>query len=790
MPNLKKPLTQLDFNDLFIGNTSDGKEINLADKSLLVNGLLVVGTKNSGKSSLIPNFFIQMINTPYDDESGKRVSPVSNAGVTVITSKRNQVYTLYAIAKKNHRTLTRLLKPSANFKLKNELLGLNEYDYNKINEFVDYTKAINDKEIILIDMENNAYEDAARRAVGMLLLQLQISMHNTAATGCRRHYLIIDDAYQYMPYLEYILRYGPDYNIIPVLLVDSREQLDSYKSIVDTNIQNILLMGNVSFDDAKHYAEQFFLDSPKELIGHSRDDLFCSFYDENMRLTQQRCTLSDEFFDEHEQELMATNAAKYRKALDKIGTDDEYVSDILKAYAYYVVSKQHTYNTGTSFDSLKRVGKEEDKKKSTEVEKKTNTSISETEIVKPVEIPNKLDKSSDDNDEQVALLPNIRQKPIAKEDLAKTNNIASIDRHEAAGIRALLGKAVTTAPPRIQKRLEEQGMPVEKLKKNPQDNLITAMKICDKNSVFSHFELLPSNNINNAGGNNKKTKQNQPTNNKKKKKKKKSKKKPQSVELTKEKSHESQKNVAEKSNEDVKTSSDNATKSVKTVKSTNKANNSVTADTDKAKKVDTNKDDTTLKNTTDVVVHPTETPATDNVEKQKTNVEDSQQPEIVDANSFSNEFPDYDENSNQIDDIDNEFANNQSMLSAYDDDDDDIEGAINMIFAPPEILDADIETQDNMDEDTSSINDKDKQEDNDSQIIYSNEKMDIFAPASDSQKLGLNANLANLSNIPKSSGESFNSYKKSFAEMINYEGSKTSFFNSRKAAELLKKNFT
>lgn len=397
----KKLANQKDFSDFYIGKNDVGDDVVLSNDSLLKNGLLVVGKKNTGKSSLLANLAIQTIVVPTTLKDGSVATPTSNAGFTFVTSKKDQSYLLYAMAKKYHRSNIVLLKPSVNTVAKDTLLGINKYNYDELNNVINYVEAIDKKAIVIIDMEEDVYGEAARAGLGALLLHLQVSMYDTIKTHERRHYLVIDDAYRVLPYIDTVLKYGTDYNVSTTLFFDSRTQYKGYESIIETNVQNLLLTNNIDFNDAKYYTSQLFLSSPKDLIGNKKDTVYYSFYTDEMDLKQGVCKLDKKYYSDKEAKNLEINAKKHKALLNKAGVDNLYARDVIKAYAAHVIEQQSSYNIGTVSDTINNVlsksskgnnGKEDVNKSAMStvekaaltVEEKTNTEQLKT-VIKDVD---------------------------------------------------------------------------------------------------------------------------------------------------------------------------------------------------------------------------------------------------------------------------------------------------------------------------------------------------------------------------------------------------------------------
>lgn len=176
----------IDDNRLIIGVNEKRKDLYIPESSRYFNSL-VLGLKGTGKTSeVLPMFVAQ-------DLKNKKV------GATIIVTKKEMAYSVYALAKKYKRKV-KLLKPSISNEISNKLLWQTAYSYDYINEFIiNYKEAIKKKEIVIIDMEILKYKSEGLRAVAMLLLQLQLDIQETDITQKTPHYLYIDDAQYYLP---------------------------------------------------------------------------------------------------------------------------------------------------------------------------------------------------------------------------------------------------------------------------------------------------------------------------------------------------------------------------------------------------------------------------------------------------------------------------------------------------------------------------------------------------------------------------------------------------------------
>lgn len=232
-----------------IGLNDEGKNIFIPKQSRFLN-TLVLGTKGSGKTtSLLPMFLEQDFNN-------------KDCGATIIVSKNEIAYTLYALAKQYKRDVV-ILKPSISNEISNKFLWTNNYDYDYINEYIiNYKEAVKKKKIVIIDMEILKHKNDGLRAVAMLLLQLQLDMQETDITLKKEHYLYIDDANYYLPFLEFLLSYGDNYNIGLTLFMKSRKQLikngKDYSTLIDSNVRNVLLLNSLEKNDITYYKDRIY----------------------------------------------------------------------------------------------------------------------------------------------------------------------------------------------------------------------------------------------------------------------------------------------------------------------------------------------------------------------------------------------------------------------------------------------------------------------------------------------------------------------------------------------------
>lgn len=291
---------------LRFGQTADKKPIYISEKARYAN-VLIIGAKNSGKSSTVLPALARQ-----DILNGE-------CGVTFVVDKKDVAYTLYAMAKEEGRHVT-ILKPSADFDIANDFIQRTKYDYEFINDHViNYKEAIKKKEVVIIDMEYAKYRQNAIRATAMLLMQLQIDMQDTQATLKRPHFVYIDDANRYLPFIELLLTSGDDYGMGTILLMQGRSQLNTYEtdyaSLIDVNVRNTILMNGIAFEDAKFYSERFFDMTLRDVVDRKEGQILYEIIDNSFARSSGQCGLV--FISETIRKSIEDKAKKARKQLNK-----------------------------------------------------------------------------------------------------------------------------------------------------------------------------------------------------------------------------------------------------------------------------------------------------------------------------------------------------------------------------------------------------------------------------------------------------------------------------------------
>lgn len=297
----------VDDNRLIIGKNDKRKDLFIPESSRYFNSL-VLGLKGTGKTSEVLPMFLEQ------DFKNKKV------GATVIVTKKEMSYTAYALAKKHKRKVV-FLKPSISNEISNKLLWQTAYNYDYINEFIiNYKEAIKKKHIVIIDMEILKYKSEGLRAVAMLLLQLQLDIQETDITQKTPHYLYIDDAQYYLPFIEHLLTFSDNYNLGITLFMQSRSQFikngKDYSSIIDNNTRTTLLLNGLSLDDIKFYSERFY--EHKNLNNFYNRKLNSFIYETLDATNKRKCGIADfDLRSEEEVNELETKAKRLRAKLLK-----------------------------------------------------------------------------------------------------------------------------------------------------------------------------------------------------------------------------------------------------------------------------------------------------------------------------------------------------------------------------------------------------------------------------------------------------------------------------------------
>lgn len=209
--------------------------------------LLIVGTKGTGKSTgVLPALAKQ------DIEDKK-------AGATVVVGDKETALLLYALAKRAGRDVV-IIKPSITDSGK-LLLGKRLYDYQSIKtDVIDFEKAILKKQIVIVDMEFVRYHEKAIKGVAYILTALQEALVKENEVTVTRHFLYVDDAHLYLPYLKSLLYAGKDYGLGCTLFLESRHLLvkAEERAMTDSMIRNTVLMSGLTVEDAQYYTDDVY----------------------------------------------------------------------------------------------------------------------------------------------------------------------------------------------------------------------------------------------------------------------------------------------------------------------------------------------------------------------------------------------------------------------------------------------------------------------------------------------------------------------------------------------------
>ena len=159
-----------------------------------------------------------------------------------------------------------ILKPSIKFDILNNLLFKPEWDYEEINNIYNYEKAIKEKRVTIIDMEEEQYGERAVRAGSMLLLQLQSAMAKDRAKKAD-YSVYIDDAAAYMAYINNLLKYGDYFGFMTTLFLKSRQELGENVIALDNYVRNFILLQGINYEDAKYFSARMDIGGSMPQVG-------------------------------------------------------------------------------------------------------------------------------------------------------------------------------------------------------------------------------------------------------------------------------------------------------------------------------------------------------------------------------------------------------------------------------------------------------------------------------------------------------------------------------------------
>lgn len=245
-------------NKLILGENDKRNEVFIQEENRLKH-LLVIGTKGSAKSTgVLPVLAKQ------DFEEKKH-------GTTIIVGEKESAMLLYALAKREKRDVV-IIKPSLTDSGK-LLLAKKRYDYDAISrDVVDFGKAILKRQVVIVDMEFVHNGQQAIRSVAYLLTALQEAMVRENESGAMKHYLYVDNAHLYMPFMKTVLSEGHSYGVGCTLFLESRQQLagTGELALLDANVRNHVVMSGLTIEDVEHYErviyekqKTFILNRPK-----------------------------------------------------------------------------------------------------------------------------------------------------------------------------------------------------------------------------------------------------------------------------------------------------------------------------------------------------------------------------------------------------------------------------------------------------------------------------------------------------------------------------------------------
>lgn len=240
-------------HDLLLGKERE-REYTMPYDIRLQN-MVVYGAKGSGKSRYLLPYF------------AKEQLEDRDAGATFICGKGDVSWLIYQLSKKYSRKV-HFLTPSLD-EGTDDLINLGiETGHEMEKNVLNYTKAIQAKDIVIIDLELSKTRHLGEKALIRLLYHLQRAMvENTAESP---HFVYFDDAESYIPYIHDLLYYGKEYHFGTTLFLQSFSLLDSKSKeltqFLNANCSSTMAMGLLSYDDIGYFYRRF--------RGEMKDDSF------------------------------------------------------------------------------------------------------------------------------------------------------------------------------------------------------------------------------------------------------------------------------------------------------------------------------------------------------------------------------------------------------------------------------------------------------------------------------------------------------------------------------------
>ena len=219
---------------------NNSEQISLTHSDMLYN-TIVIGNKGTGKSSVIlKNFAHQTILN-------------KNIGALFITSTRNLSYEIYALAKHYKRRVL-FLNPSIDKDVESAIYN---NDYSNLNLEYDFNKLIFNNYIVIIDVEHLKTKDSGNKFVSFVISKLEDAISSNEEQFLKPFSIYIDDAFNYLKFLDNILYYGREYNISSTLFFQNRSQFKmiekDYTHFLDSNALNTIICSNLNIEDFRYY---------------------------------------------------------------------------------------------------------------------------------------------------------------------------------------------------------------------------------------------------------------------------------------------------------------------------------------------------------------------------------------------------------------------------------------------------------------------------------------------------------------------------------------------------------
>lgn len=224
----------------------DGRKNFSLPYDVRLQNAVVYGAKGSGKSRFLLPY---LANEQAED---------AESGATFICNKGNTSWLLVKLFEKYNREVV-YLNPRVDAGAK-DLIDLNYQTGSELDkQVINFTDAIQNKKIVIIDLELPRTRNDGRKSLINLLYHLQRAMvENTADTP---HFVYFDDADDFLPYIHDLLFYGTEFQFGTTLFLQSFNLLEirsrELTSFLNANCATTIMMSLLSYEDGAYFERRF-----------------------------------------------------------------------------------------------------------------------------------------------------------------------------------------------------------------------------------------------------------------------------------------------------------------------------------------------------------------------------------------------------------------------------------------------------------------------------------------------------------------------------------------------------